>query len=447
MGVCFIWAFGLTWLLLKGIDRAFPLRVSLEQEEQGLNIAEHGAKTDLYDLFEVMDAQAQTQDLSLRVPVEPFTEVGHISTRYNTVMAALEQKEQQIQDYLRQVEKVTAAAAAVRADRYYPEQLATVVPRVDGLGQLARVFNHMVETIRVREQELAQARDQLEAVLNAVPGPISWLNVMGIYLGVNVHMANTFSLAPEAIVGRPVGSLSPNPDYQNFINQFLLQQQTSTSQEVLIQAPDQPRHYLIAAQKYQQGEAAVVVGIDVTERHEAQEALQIAEENYRSIFENALEGIFQSSPDGQYLKINPAMARIYGYDSPEQMMETVTDIGQQVYVNSEDHQEFQRQLATTDQVKDLEYQVYRKDGTVIWVQEDTRAVRNQQGQLLHFAGIIHDITDRKQREAELRRQLAELRIEIDQNKRQQEVSTISQSDYFQNLQQEITQIDLDEFWS
>ena len=95
--VCFFWAFGVSWLILKAIDRLFPLRVSVEDEEMGLNVSEHRAKTDVYDLLNVMDEQAQTQDLSLRVPVDPFTEVGHIATRYNQVIDALEISTQQLQ--------------------------------------------------------------------------------------------------------------------------------------------------------------------------------------------------------------------------------------------------------------------------------------------------------------------------------------------------------------
>lgn len=84
-------AFLFPYILLKGIDRIHPLRVSLEDEEIGLNITEHGARTDLLDLFEAMERQAVTKDLSLRIPVEPFTEVGRIASCYNQVMSALEE--------------------------------------------------------------------------------------------------------------------------------------------------------------------------------------------------------------------------------------------------------------------------------------------------------------------------------------------------------------------
>ncbi|MBL1208923.1 ammonium transporter [Geminocystis sp. GBBB08] len=95
--VCFLWGFGVAWLLLNLINRFFPLRVSLEEEDIGLNVSEHRAKTAVYDLLTVMDEQVKNQDLSLRVPVEPFTEIGHIATRYNQVIESLEKSTSQLQ--------------------------------------------------------------------------------------------------------------------------------------------------------------------------------------------------------------------------------------------------------------------------------------------------------------------------------------------------------------
>ncbi|MBD2185340.1 PAS domain S-box protein [Aerosakkonema funiforme] len=177
------------------------------------------------------------------------------------------------------------------------------------------------------------------------------------------------------------------------------------------------------------------------------EALRIAEENYRSIFENALEGIFQATKEGSYMSINPAMARIYGYDSSAEMLAAVTDISAQLYVDSSSLDEFYRQMEEKGNVQKFEYRAYRKDGKIIWVQEDARAVRDTNGNVLYYEGLIQDITERKRREEELKRQLQELRIEIDQQKRQQEVAAITQSDYFQEIQAEASDIELDEFWN
>jgi ammonium transporter len=89
--IAFEWAFSITYILLYCLNKKFPLRVSVEQEKVGLNYSEHHAKTEPYDLFDVMEKQAKTKDLSLRVPIQPFTDVGAIALRYNQVIAALEE--------------------------------------------------------------------------------------------------------------------------------------------------------------------------------------------------------------------------------------------------------------------------------------------------------------------------------------------------------------------
>ena len=444
VGVCFVWAFGSSWILLRIVNRFFPLRVSLEEEEIGLNVAEHGAKTETYDLFQVMDAQASTQDLSLRVPVEPFTEVGHIATRYNQVMAALEAKNQQILEYLEQVDRVTAAAIAFEQNTFTPSALDGVAERDDELGTLARVFQHMAQTVKAREQELAEAKDQLAAVLDAVPGSISWVSADGLYLGVNRHLSESLNLSADAIIGREVGFFNDSPEYVKFMRAVLGSSENYASRPIRVETRARTRYYLMAAQKYQQGNDTVAVGIDITERRQAQEALRIAEENYRSIFENALEGIFQANPDGQYTSVNPAMARIYGYNSPAEMVASINKSDQQIYVDPDCREDFNQRMAQAKAIKGFQYQVYRKDGSQIWVEENTRAVQAADGKVLYYEGIIQDITQRKQEEADLRRQVQELRVEIDQQKRERQVTEITQTDYFRQLQAEMEEMRLDE---
>ena len=153
------------------------------------------------------------------------------------------------------------------------------------------------------------------------------------------------------------------------------------------------------------------IGQDVTERHQEVEALRRAEENYRSIFENAVEGIFQSTPEGRFIAVNPAMARMYGYDSPEQMVAQRTDIEQQHYVDPKSRARLKRLLEADDKVHGLEAQVYRKDGSEFWTSENVRAVRDVGGALLYYEGAIEDITKRKQWE-EAREQLLKARGQL-----------------------------------
>jgi PAS domain S-box-containing protein len=125
-------------------------------------------------------------------------------------------------------------------------------------------------------------------------------------------------------------------------------------------------------------------------------------ERYQSIVQNAVEGIFQSTPDGRYLLVNPALARMYGYDSAEQLIAIVSDISRHVYVDPSARAEFQRLMNRDGEVRGLEYQVRRKDGAILWISEHARAVRDEGGRILYYEGFIQDITTRKQTEAELR---------------------------------------------
>ena len=106
------------------------------------------------------------------------------------------------------------------------------------------------------------------------------------------------------------------------------------------------------------------------------ERLKAAEAVYRSLFENALEGIYQSTPDGRYLMVNTALARMYGYQRPEELLNQVSDITNQIYVDATFRERFKQEIEQQGFVRELEYQVRRCDGSVIWISESARAVRH-----------------------------------------------------------------------
>jgi PAS fold len=128
------------------------------------------------------------------------------------------------------------------------------------------------------------------------------------------------------------------------------------------------------------------------------------------------------------------------------MIETITDIREQLYVDPEKRTEFKQLLEHRGMVKSFEYRCYCKDGSIIWTQIDARAVKGKNGNLLYYEGIVQDITERKRREDNLRWQLEELKIEIDQKNCEKEVALLTGSDYFKEIQQEIANVNLDEFW-
>lgn len=138
------------------------------------------------------------------------------------------------------------------------------------------------------------------------------------------------------------------------------------------------------------------------ERHEADLALLRAEEKYHNIFDHLVEGIFQTTPEGMYLLANAALARIYGYATPDELMANVTDIGQRLYVAPGRREEFRRIMDEHDTITGFESQIFRKDGSIIWISENCRAIRNEQGRLLHYEGTVEDITARLQAQESVR---------------------------------------------
>ena len=141
---------------------------------------------------------------------------------------------------------------------------------------------------------------------------------------------------------------------------------------------------------------------DITERKRAEQALEESEEKYRSIFENAVEGIFQSIPEGRFVSVNPAMAAMCGYSSPEEMVNAVIDIASQYYVDAKDRLKFMNALETEGFVQGHEHRIRRKDGSTMWASVSVRIVRDGKGKPLYYEGTNLDITERKNLEEELR---------------------------------------------
>ncbi len=135
------------------------------------------------------------------------------------------------------------------------------------------------------------------------------------------------------------------------------------------------------------------------EHQEAEFALLQEKSSYCSIFENAVEGIFQTTPDGRYLSANPALADIYGYETVGQMIAELPNLNRQLYVDPNQRAEFVSKLAARRQVSKFESQIYRRDGSRIWISENAHSICDESGNVLYYEGTVTDITDRKQAES------------------------------------------------
>ena len=139
----------------------------------------------------------------------------------------------------------------------------------------------------------------------------------------------------------------------------------------------------------------VAIKQDITTRKGIEEALLHAQEKYRAIVEDAVVGIFQATPDGRIISANPALAKMHGYDSPEQMMAEVSDVGRQIFVSPAQWQDLSAVLDEHGVAQDVELEIYRRDGAKRWFLANVRAVRGPEGKVVRREGTVQDISERK----------------------------------------------------
>jgi Amt family ammonium transporter len=339
----FVIAFLIPLLVLRLMSPFFPLRVSPEDEDTGLNVSEHGARTDIHDLFEVLDRQAATSDLSLRAPEEPFTEVGHIARRYNQVLDALHEAVSKTEAIVR---NATDAILVFSTDTLRIISANPGAAIVFGYPDSAMQGMSVPELLDVQGDRDAA---WISSLMHRKHGEISG------------RRADGKRVALEAVVTESAG---------------------------------------------QKGGFYIGTFRDISERKRHEDELRRAEENFRGIFENAVEGIFRTTPRGEYLQVNPTLARIYGFESPAELMVHFKDISAQLYVEAERRNEFVRLLRERDAIFDFESAIRRKDGSVIWISENARVVKDEAGQVAYYEGTVMDISQRRAMQTALERQNA-----------------------------------------
>lgn len=280
----------------------------------------------------------------------------------------------------------------------WPEEVISL------LQVVAEVFVNALER-QQSEAQLLRTSSELQGIFLALPDLYFRLDRQTTILDFKAGDCSDLYAPPQEFLGKRMVEILPPAVAEQFQRAIveLTQGKQRLDIEYSLPMSQGVQFYEARLLSFLDQEVLVVIR-NISERKYAEQELRDAEEKYRGIFENATEGIFQSSPSGRYLNVNPALAKLYGYDSPEELQTHLTDITQQLYVIPQRRQEFVELLQHQGSVTGFESQVYRKDQQVIWISENARAVKDAEGNILYFEGTVADITARKQAEITIRYQ-------------------------------------------
>ncbi|WP_052128688.1 ATP-binding protein [Neosynechococcus sphagnicola] len=317
-----------------------------------------------------------------------------------------------------------------------PIHWAVLLQRVRRLIQQSRLYRQLEaanQTLEIRVQErtaaLRQSNEQLQreiaqhklaraalqltterlqAVIDAVPGLVSWISSDLQYLGVNRYLAQAFNHTPEAFVGKSVGFLDgetelQKSDFNTFVHEFFASEVITATRELIVEIEAVPQNYLVIAQAYQQGQAAVFVGIDITAQKRGEAALQESEQLFRSLSACSPVGIFLADTTGHCTYTNPCFQTIAGFTFEEALgegwLEFVHPSDRPLVVN-----EWQ---AYTQEAREfsIEFRFQPPVGLGRWVAARTSPMFTDNGKLLGHVGTVEDITESKQAAEDIRKAL------------------------------------------
>jgi len=278
--------------------------------------------------------------------------------------------------------------------------LATVAPLLQengtmngwiGIGADLTERKRTEKALRLSEEKFSKAFKTTQVLMTIE-------NEKNIFIDVNKAFEEAFGLTREQIIGHTASELDifyDSTDAESLRKEVQVRGYLKDFESRFKRRDGEVGFILLSNEKFlvDDVEYTLTSGLDITE-------IKRAEEQYRKIFNNSIEGIFQSTDDGRFIKVNPAMARIYGFDSPEDMLNNVNDIGTQVYAIAEKRDEVRHRLTTGEKLEGFESREYRKDGSIFWASMNAQAIFDDDGKVLYYEGTVEDITLRKKAEAD-----------------------------------------------
>lgn len=357
-------------------------------------------------------------------PVVAF--IKDVEGRFVYVNSVMEQKFQVPAEAMRgktdfdwlpkEVAEAVAAVDRAVLESGEPRQLVEQVPTPDGIVHEWLVMKFRINTadggkllggvaIDVGEQKraeraLQQSERQFRDLFDDAPVAYHELDLANRITRVNTTELTMLGYTLDEMVGRSVSDFIVEDRLAEAVPTELAGELRFETYQRVFRRKDGRKIPVLMRHKLMTDAEGAVCGLrstlqDISALKRTEQDLREAEEKYRGIFENAIEGIFQSTAEGSYMSVNPALADILGYDSPDELAGTVTHIAKQLYVRPGRRAEFAALMQEKGFVSDFESQVFRKDGSVIWISERARAVRDNDGKLLYYEGTVEDITGRR----------------------------------------------------
>lgn len=301
----------------------------------------------------------------------------------------------------------------------FPVEVAITPIRV-GIDYVFNAFLHDISD-RKRAEALRESEQQYRLLFDANPSPM-WVydRESFKFLAVNSAAIQHYGYSLEEFTSMSTTDIRPEKERERFLATHAKKGPRSLSDQGIWRHRIKDGSVIevqITSQDiiFHGREALLVLAHDITSQLNAERALKTAEQKYRSIFENSVEGIFQTTPEGKYLVANPALAHMLGFDSPKELMESTSNIAHQEYVNPQERDRMIARLREEGILKKFQYETYRKDGSRIWVSEDVRAVYGGDGRVEYYEGTVQDVTSINQAQEGLKQSEERYRLLFDSN--------------------------------